>query len=349
MSAQATSITHYLFEAAPLWTGTIGAGGVADDSITTIPLQSASGLTDGNAYIVRINRVDSGGTKQSPNLTEVAIGELSGTNLINCIRGQEGVAQAFNAGVVVEILFTASHWNKLVDFLGIEHNADGTHSDITADSIAIPATDVNFGWLNVTDTWAYASATTITVPSGAASLYQKGDKLRFKQGGGYKYYYIVGVADTVLTVTGGSDFTVANSAITDIAISRASNPFGFPHWFNWTPTFTGFSTNPTGVHRFSVIGDQCTVIIRHVGIGTSNATGFTVLAPIPCATVTNLTISTGVLATDNNATLTSPSMIVISSAGTSFVMEKSWGSGAASWTNTSGKRIINTPAFAYPI
>jgi len=315
-----------------------------------ITFDDVEGLDNVPGVLV-INRINSNGESTPSSREFISYTGTAGNTVLIETRNVDssGAARTHAVGSIVEFVADAVWAKRVIDQALVEHNQDGTHSDITADSIAIPATDVNFGWLNVTDTWAYASATTITVPSGAASLYQKGDKLRLKQGGGYKYYYIVGVADTVLTVTGGSDFTVANSAITDIAISRASNPFGFPHWFNWTPTFTGFSTNPTGVHRFSVIGDQCTVIIRHVGIGTSNATGFTVLAPIPCATVTNLTISTGVLATDNNATLTSPSMIVISSAGTSFVMEKSWGSGAASWTNTSGKRIINTPAFAYPI
>lgn len=128
MSAIATSVSHYLFEAKPLWSGQIGVGGVADAVVTTIPLQAATGLTNGNAYIFRLNRVTSEGKKNLTNLTEVGIGELNGTNLINCLRGVEGTAQPFNAGIVVEILNTATHWNKLIEFLGIEHSANGKHS-----------------------------------------------------------------------------------------------------------------------------------------------------------------------------------------------------------------------------
>lgn len=84
------------------------------------------------------------------------------------------------------------------------------------------------GWAPANETWEYASATTITVPSGATSRYQKGDKIRLKQGGGYKYFYIVSVADKLLTVTGGSDYTVANAAITDNYYSKAMNPQGWP-------------------------------------------------------------------------------------------------------------------------
>lgn len=37
------------------------------------------------------------------------------------------------------------------------------------------------GWTSVSDTWTYASASTITVPSGAASLYQIGDRVGITQ------------------------------------------------------------------------------------------------------------------------------------------------------------------------
>lgn len=100
--------------------------------------------------------------------------------------------------------------------------------------------ELNNGWIFPNITPTYASAYTMTVPSGAASIYQKGDKVRFKQGADYKYMYIIGVADTVLTLTGGSDYTVATpTAITDFYYSHQSNPMGFPAYFNFTPTITG--------------------------------------------------------------------------------------------------------------
>ncbi len=37
------------------------------------------------------------------------------------------------------------------------------------------------GWQPANETWTYASATTITVPSGAASKYAKGDKIKLTQ------------------------------------------------------------------------------------------------------------------------------------------------------------------------
>jgi len=123
----ATSTSDLLFRVKPRWTTTIGSGGVADDTTTTIPLASASGLNNGEAYIVTINRVDANGDKQDT--WETVKGVLSGTNLINCVRGVEGTAQAWSAGTVVEILMTAEHWNKMVEWAEEEHNQDGTHDD----------------------------------------------------------------------------------------------------------------------------------------------------------------------------------------------------------------------------
>jgi len=88
------------------------------------------------------------------------------------------------------------------------------------------------GWIPVSDTWTYASANTVTIPSDGTTVYQKGDKFRLKQGGGYKEFYCVAIAATLITLTGGTDFTVANAAITDIAYSRLEKPFGFSNWKN---------------------------------------------------------------------------------------------------------------------
>jgi hypothetical protein len=122
---------------------------------------------------------------------------------------------------------------------------------------------LDYGWVEVSDTWAYASATTITVPTNATTFYQKGDRVRLKQGGAYKYFYIVTVAATLLTVTGGSDYTVANAAITDIAISRSFRPFGFPSEFNYLPTWTNLTVgSATRMAVFSIQGGRVSVHIR---------------------------------------------------------------------------------------
>lgn len=124
----ATNVNEYFIEAKPLWVGKVGAGGVASAVAETFPLQSASGLTDGNVYVVTANRVNSAGTIKNPsNERETFIGKLSGTNLINCIRQVEGEAQAWEADTVLEVLISSTIWNRLVEGLEVEHNPDGTH------------------------------------------------------------------------------------------------------------------------------------------------------------------------------------------------------------------------------
>jgi hypothetical protein len=136
----------------------------------------------------------------------------------------------------------------------------GTLEKSAADSVKVPdyiaSTDfmrgLNIqpitwdGWLEAKETWTYASATTITVPAGALNKYNKGDKIKLTQTT-VKYFYIVDVADTTLTITGGTSYTLANAAITNNFYSKASTPLGFPPSFSYTPTYTFTATTaPSG-------------------------------------------------------------------------------------------------------
>lgn len=189
------------------------------------------------------------------------------------------------------------------------------------------------GWTDISETWTWASSTTITVPTDATTRFQKGDKI-WCTNSGTKYFYVVGVAATTLTVSGGSDYSVANAAISSIKMSRYPHPFGFPTQFNWVPTFTGFSANPTSVvATFYIHQGRCFASLRCGANGTSNATTFTVTnAPVAVASGTH-----GIAcfdAADNSATLTTPARAFISS-GTTITFNKDMATGA--WTNANGK------------
>ena len=67
-------------------------------------------------------------------------------------------------------------------------------------------------WEPISEQWAYASSTTVTVPTGAADRYTSGQKVRFKQTGAVQQTTISTIADTVLTF---ADAVVANEAIYD--------------------------------------------------------------------------------------------------------------------------------------
>jgi hypothetical protein len=140
------------------------------------------------------------------------------------------------------------------------------------------------GWQPAIGSWTYASASTITVPTNATLTYQRGMKLRWKQGAGYKYGVIHTVAATLITIVVSTSYTVANSAITDVYYSMAAIPFGFPSFLAFTPavTYAGGTTDPTSntaSGKFSVNGGVISYFVTSTlvrGTGNRTATIFSV-------------------------------------------------------------------------
>lgn len=157
----------------------------------------------------------------------------------------------------------------------------------------------NDGWVPAAEAWAFASASTITVPAGALLKYNIGMKIKMTQTTD-KFFYIIAVADTVLTVTGGSDFTVANAAITLPFFSLVENPFGFPQWFNVTaPTFDvtryddGAGGQPdTNENRMKISGNLCSVHYRGSGVKAAVSSDAITFNPNVYPTMINSTSET---------------------------------------------------------
>jgi hypothetical protein len=157
------------------------------------------------------------------------------------------------------------------------------------------------GWVDTKETWAYASANTITIPAGGASRFEVGDKIKLTQTT-VKYFYVTGVADTVLTVTGGSDYTLSNATITSPYYSRAASPVGFPTWFNQAVVVYGFSSDPTGMaSQFMIQGKSCTVRYSDSGSGTSDSTSKYVDLPVTVSLAGTTTMLTNVMNNGTNA------------------------------------------------
>jgi len=96
------------------------------------------------------------------------------------------------------------------------------------------------GWMKGSGTWTYGSATTMTVPAADAALISVGTKIWLTQTTS-KYFYVTGKSGTTITLNGGTDYTLANAAITAPYYSNDQTPLGFPHWFNYTPTWSKVS------------------------------------------------------------------------------------------------------------
>jgi len=133
------------------------------------------------------------------------------------------------------------------------------------------------GWVEADETWTYASATTFTISGDKTGKYQKGDKIKLTQTS-VKYFYVINVTysspNTTVTVTGGSDYSLANATITSPYFSKIENPQGFPQWFQYSPTISvsggtapSYSTNDC---RFSITGKGV-----NVRIALSNSSGGT--------------------------------------------------------------------------
>lgn len=181
----------------------------------------------------------------------------------------------------------------IADFSNATHNhsnAAGGGSTLTSPTIntaviSNPTVRQWDGWMDANESWTFANSTNITVPSDATTKYAVGDKIKLTQSATVKYFYIVAVTATNLTVTAGTDYTVANSAITANFYSHESSPLNFPQWFNFTGTLTGMTASVTDTTmKFSLNGRLATISPGASTFlnGTSNAITMT-LTGLPVA------------------------------------------------------------------
>lgn len=179
--------------------------------------------------------------------------------------------------------------NGNLDNDNIDSAAAISGSKLADNSIDITAKASSFdGWIEVSDSWTYASATTITVPTDATTKYSVGDKIKFTQTS-VKYFQVTAVASTTLTVLGIGGVTVANAAISDISYSKVETPLGFSQgWVTWTPTWTSSGSAPsigngTFTGAYKQIGKSVFFRIKFIGGSTTTwGTGnYFVTLPVP--------------------------------------------------------------------
>jgi hypothetical protein len=256
-------------------------------------------------------------------------------------------------------------------------------------------------------THTYASATTITVPAGALSIYSVGDKYKYTQARsqaytndpaagsnielnmtdtsgfnvgnivtvsssagseqarvtvvhanthltvdtlalnhtttnpvvyigktttGEKWAYITAVADELLTINSGVDYTLENATITTPYYSKG-RAVGFPEWFNWDGVGgsnpTGFSAISSNVTKFSMEGKTVNLLIGFQG--TSNAATMSLTAPIAASQA----IDALCRALNNSATLSVSHIAVLASTTIDIYQGMSGGG----WTGSNTKGV----------
>ncbi len=169
----------------------------------------------------------------------------------------------------------------------------------TADEVAIARAGVSYravplldGWIDDTaETWTYASGSgggtaTFTVTGDVTAKYTAGTRIKLTQTT-VKYFVVtkdatVSAGTTTVTIMAGTDYTLANAAISANYHSYDANPQGYPGWFTFTTSASGFSSLSTNVGRFNVCGRVVTLALWIQG--TSNATTMTITLPVPAAT-----------------------------------------------------------------
>ena len=161
-----------------------------------------------------------------------------------------------------------------------------------ADLITSLQTYQNYLW-NLSDGWfpetletaVYVSANSFKMPGNFVTDYLPGTKLKIVQTT-TKYFYVVSASyassETTIVVTAGSDYALANEAIGALWYSFAQLPKGFPVWFIYTTTTTGWAASGLSKKaRFKIDGRTC--VVKFEITGTSDDTVSTLTTPIAAA------------------------------------------------------------------
>ena len=147
------------------------------------------------------------------------------------------------------------------------------------------------GWVPAGVTWTYASATSFTIAGDYSAVLTKGMKWKATNTtakSGYILSATYSAPNTTVTICGDA---LAAGAITANYYSTNATPSGFTHWYAYTPTFGGFSTNPVVDAKYTINGNTCLYYVTTVTAGVSNANTFTVSAPIASLYSINLVLA----------------------------------------------------------
>lgn len=182
------------------------------------------------------------------------------------------------------------------------------------------------GWVDDTsETWTYASFAagppavgTFTVPGDVRAKYTIGSRIKLVQT--TTKYFVVSAdptydgTKTTVTISGGTDYTLANAAIAGNFHSYVTNPQGFPGWFNFDGGVTGFSSTTSLVFRFTLAGRTC--FIYALAQGTSNATTKTFVLPLPFTAAAGPVLDIPCQVTNNGTASASYGTIFLTSGST---------------------------------
>lgn len=232
-----------------------------NSAASTMSLSDATGVPTDTGLVFTVGRVDSSGTA-TPSTRAIYKGTLSGTTVSN-LTLTEGTDQTHAAGTVVEITWTETHVNDMVDGILEEHNQDGTHSDINTNSIT------NAGDISQTD--------------GSAIDDDSGNELvKFS-----KTASAVNEVTVKNAATGNAPQIQATGGDTNIGLNLIPKGTGTVQvggvpftgaWQDWTPTWTNLTVGSgTVTAKYIQIGKTVHAFLKFVygsGSSVSGVIGF---------------------------------------------------------------------------
>jgi hypothetical protein len=260
-------------------------------------------------------------------------------------------SQAFTndpaAGSNIVLNMTNTQGFTIFDTVNVSSGAGNEDAKITA---VVANTSITVDTLALNHTTSSPLVTHLncfTVPADLTEVYTKGRKIRFKDGGSYKYGAIKAssfVSVTAVTMLPNTDFTIGSAAITDNYMSPIENPDGWPDWFNYAPIYSAngsmtFTSVTNNYAKWRCINK--TVLVNAKATGTVGGTPSTALiVSLPVKALTDQALAGATTITDGGASL----------AGRCFLSTTKDGviSGRADATNWSaGSGRIVVPSISY--
>lgn len=212
---------------------------------------------------------------------------------------------------------------------------------LTVDGVDVVSLVSSDGWIIPVETWTYASASSFTISGDKTGKYSKGDKIKLTQTT-VKYFYILDVSysspNTTIKIYAGTDYTLANAAITSPFYSKQATPVGFPELFTFTPTVTGLSTTNHNVCWFTLHGK--TIFINYRITGQSDSILFLIDLPTILLNTSIFTINPIAYAVDNGSDVGTTNPVVTVLSG-SLVFATGGGVGSL-WTASGIKSASGT-------
>lgn len=325
-------------------TAIVDEDNMISDSATKVPTQqSVKAYVDTNASIITTSKFAPQGFLINGKISV----SVSSNNITVAIKGMDGNDPSASNPVRVRIGDTV---RSITSALSVTKNA-GTNwfnsgsSELATNEIdyfvylGYNATDgVVIGFARIPYATRYGDFSTTTTNDRYCAI------STITTAASTDYYELIGRFAATLSATASFNWSVP----TFTAVNLIQRPIYDTRWLTCTPTWTGFSANPTnGVYRYQISYNKIICKINSVTAGTSNATSMTLKAPMFNANVTNAnSAGYSCQVTDSGTVQTNPGNMYLVYNTNDITFEKTLAGGT--FTN-SGNKSVTFANFIYEI